>query len=278
MKKILFLIAATALLCVAVSCSDDEPKHGDGVFTVNTAMVNHIVNTNNGQVVGIANTHNKLVLDTNNHKATLELNYNDGTDKMLKLTDIIARAKRLGFYELSSPSNSQFSGYVDFNESSMRYTYTTDGGYRIISTIPEVFFLKTENTVVYNDTTPNSSTENVMYQFNIEPANMTATVKVMAIVHAKDLKFFNNITANSVPITLTPNGYIVQGENLKTKASYRSSIDSLGSTIKTTDKYPFKVFNATIDLVNDHLDATYMIGESATVTASGRTYPDYTSY
>ena len=278
MKKILFLIAATALLCAAVSCSDDEPKRGNGVFTVNTPMINHIVNTANGEVVGIANTHNKLVIDTVNHTASLELNYNDGSDMTLKLNDLKAIPKRLLYYELSSPSNSQFKGYVDFNEGSMRYTYTTDGGYRIISFTPEVFFFKTDNTVAYSDSTPNSKNDNVWYQFDIVPSNMTATVTVMDIVHVKDLKHFKNIIANSVPITLTPNGFAIQAQNLKTNAVYYSMLDSLGHNEKETNKYPFKTFNATIDLVNDQLNATYMIGDDATVTASGCTYPDYTSY
>ena len=46
--------------------------------------------------------------------------------------------------------------------------------------------------------------ENVMYQFDITPASAKAIVKVMAIVHAKDLKYFINLTANSVPFTVTP--------------------------------------------------------------------------
>ena len=272
MKKILLMIAMVALLGAIVSCSDDEPKRGNGVFTVNSPMINHIVNTANGQVVGIANTHNKLTFDTVNHKGSLELNYNN---KTIKLDDLIGKGKRPGFYELSSPSYSQFSGYVDLNQSSLRYVYTTDDGYRIISTISEVFFLKSENTVVYSDSTPNSSAVNVMYQFDIAPASMTATVKVMDIVHVKDLKHFKNIIANGVPITVTANGYAIQAQNLRTDAVYYSTLDSLGHNEKHTDKYPFKTFNATIDLVNDHLDANYMIGNDATVTAVGRTYPEY---
>ncbi len=272
MKKILLMIAIVAMLGAIASCSDDEPKRGNGVFTVNTPMINHIVNTADGQVVGIASTHNKLTFDTVNHKGSLELNYNDGSNKTIKLDDLTGWAKRPGFYELSSPSYSQFSGYVDLNQSSIRYVYTTNDGYRIISTISEIFFLKSENTVVYSDSTPNSSAVNVMYQFDIAPANMTATVTVMDIVHVKDLKHFKNIIANGVPITATANGYAIQAQNLRTDAVYYSMLDSLGHNEKHTDKYPFKTFNANIDLVNDHLDADYMIGNDATVTAIGTTY------
>ena len=46
MKKIFLLIAMAGALMLAVSCgSDDEPKRGDGVFTVNALMVNHMDNT-----------------------------------------------------------------------------------------------------------------------------------------------------------------------------------------------------------------------------------------
>lgn len=282
MKKILFVITAIAMLNVFISCGDDdEPQRGNGVFTVNTSMINHIVNTNNGEAMGIQSTYNKLVLDTIGHKASLELNYSDGTARIISLSDITASPKRLGFYELTAAANGQvkdFKGYVDFNEGSMRYRYTTADGIRVISVTPEVFFLKTQNTVTYDDTTKTTSIENTMYQFDLVPASSSAIVKVMGIVHAKDLKYFTNITANSVPITVTPTGFTINGENLKTLAYYRAYVDSTGSTIATTDKYPFKTFNATVDLVNDKLNTTYMIGSSATVTASGRTYPDYTSY
>lgn len=285
MKKILLLIAATALLTgVITSCDDNEPnRRGDGVFTVNTSMINHIVNLNSGEVVGISSTFNKLTIDTVNHKASLELKYNDGSgDQTLKLNDITATAKRLGFYTLSLSSDPTFSGYVDFNEGSMRYRYQTANGLRIISTLREVFFLKTNNVVTYLDTTEATTMESTMYQFNIDPASKTAVVKVMDIVHAKanDMKRFVDITAVGVPISVTTNGYSIAAENVKTTAHYYGTMDSTGvaEKIKTTDKYPFKVFNATIDLANDHLDAYYMIGDSAIVTATGRTYPDNTSH
>ncbi len=280
MKKILLLIATCALLMGAVSCGDDEPKRGDGVFTVNTPMVNHMYNTLTDNIVGLSRTHNKLTIDTVKHTATLELAYNDGSEKTLKLDDLKAQPKRLGFYELSSSSYSQFSGYVDFNEGAMRYRFTTPEGLRVISTTPEVFFLKTQNTIEYDDTTKTTVMENAMYQFTVDPNSLKATVKVMDIVHIKDWRYFISITGNSVPVTLTPNGYIVAGENIKTNALYRAHNDSIHASpgVMSTDKYPFKTFNADVDLVNDHLNATFMMGGSATVTATGRTYPDYTAY
>ena len=279
MKKFLLLIAAIALLGVVVSCSDDEPNRDGRVFTVNTPMVNHMVDISTGNVLGMRATHNKLTLDTANRKATLELNYGDG-NQAIKLSDLTATPSRLGFYILQSPSNSQFSGYVDFNDQSMRYTYVTGDGVRVISTISDVFFLKTQNTITYDDTTKTTEMENVMYQFTLNPSQQTAIIKVMDIEHAKDLKRFVNITASNVPVTITPNGYAISGENINTTANYIAHMDSTGTSqgTKTTDKYPFKNFNANIDLVNDHLDITYKMGESATVVASGKTYPDYPAY
>jgi len=280
MKKIFLMIVACAIIGTAVSCSDnDEPKRGDGVFTVNTSMVNHMVNSGSGTVIGISTTHNLLTLDTVKHTASVELNYNDGTgEKQLKLEGLTATPKRLGFYELSSPNYRSFSGYVDFNEGSIRYRYTTMGGMRVISVTPEVFFLKTANTVTYDDTTKATSIENVMYQFDIAPASNTAIVKVMGILHAKDMKYFNSITAAGVPYTVTTNGFAIDAENLKTNALYIAHVDSTGhmdGPVSSTDKYPFKKFKATIDLTNDHLEADYMMGGSATVTATGKTYPNY---
>ncbi len=279
MKKIFLLIAMAGALMIAVSCSDDdEPKRGNGVFTVNTPMINHMYNTITGEVLGLSNTHNKLTIDTVKHTASLELVYNDGTEHTLVLKDLTARAKRLGFYELSSSSYAQFSGYVDFNESSMRYRYTTESGLRVVSTMSEVFFLKSNNTIAYDDTTTSTQMENVMYEFSFTPGRDKAVVKVMGITHAKDVKYFNSITAMNVPYTITPNGYVLSGKNIPTTARYIATYDSTFTNEKTTTDYPFKTFDAELDLINDFIDAVYMMGEHATVTATGRTYPDYTAY
>lgn len=280
MKKILLLIAAVGILMTAVSCGDDEPKRGNGVFTVSEAMVNHAFDTQTDQVLGVSTTHCKVTVDTKKLTATIELTYNDGQGiKTLTLDDLTVKSKGLKFFELSSSSMSNFNGYVDINEeSSMRYFFTTADGIRIISMTPDVFFLKTKNTVSYDDGASTSETDNVMYTFHIEPTGNTAIVTVAGIVHAKDVKYFNSITAASVPFTVTPNGFTFNGENLKTDAIYRNYVDSTGSVISHTDKYPFKTFNATVDLVNDRLEANYMIGNSATVTATGCTYLDVYDY
>lgn len=276
MKKILLLIAVAGLFLGTISCGDDEPGRKRTVFTVNTPMVNHMVNANGETVIGIASTYNKLTLDTVKRTASVELNYNVGQGEMqLKIEDITAAYNsKLGLYELTSPTHESFKGYADFGESSMRYCYTTTSGIRIISVTPEVFFRKTHSTITYDDTTATSTSESTMYQFSINPSTQTATIEVMDIVHAKDLKEFKNITANNVPITVTPDGFTISGTNLMTNAKYTFYDYSTGSSIAETDKYPFKTFNATIDLVNGGMDATYMIGGSATVVATGKTYPD----
>lgn len=284
MKKILLLIAAIGLVLGAISCSDDdEPKRGNGVFTVNTPMINHIVDLNNGNVLGMSATHNKLTLDTIKHQASVELTYNTGSgDDIIVISGISATPVRLGFYSLMAPKGSpvkDFSGYVDFNESSIRYSYTTNDGIRVISTIADVFFLKTHNTISYLDTTKTTEMENVMYQFTLTPGRSTAITKVMAIVHAKDMKFFNSITATNMPVEVTRNGYTFTGQNIPTTSVFRNWTDSVGiPTTKTTDKYPFKTFLATVDLENDSIIASFMMGDSAIVVASGRTYPNYTAY
>ena len=281
MKKILVLIASVAMLSFAItSCGDDEPaRRGNGVFTVNTSMFNHIVNTNNGQVLGISSTHNKLTIDTVHHTANLELTYDDGTEHTVKLEGIKAMPKRLGFYALSG-NNSQvkeLTGYVDFNEGAMRYAYTTADGIRVVSMTPEVFYLKTNTVLTYDDTTKSNTVGDAMYQFDIIPASQTANVKVMQLTYAKEFKYFENITSNGVAFTVTPTGFTISGTGLKTTATYRTMMDSTGHNRKTTDKYPFKTFNAVVDIVNDTLDANFTIG-GATVVATGRTYPDYTAY
>ena len=285
MKRFFLLIAGVALLATAVSCgSDDEPKPRNSVTSVNPLMINHMVNTNNGQVLGVTSVQNKLTMDTAKHTASLELHYLDGTaEKTLTLENVTAKPKRMLFYELEGTNDVNLSGYVDFNEGpSLRFVYRTPEGILVTSTMPEIFFSDTKSTIVYNDATPTSVSLTTYYQFTINPATQTAIVQVEDITHDKDLKRFINITAQTVPYTVTQDGFVIAGENLKTNATYDSFDYNTGSNTTTTDKYPFKTFNATITLNNnqlqDHLDATYMIGSNATVTATGRTYPNYTSY
>lgn len=281
MKKILLLIALTGILMCAISCGDDDDRPVRTKFTVNTTMLNHMTSGDN--VIGLAVTQNKLEIDTVNHIASLELNYNAGQgDKQFKLENITATPKGVNFFTLYSPTNSSFSGYADFSEGgAMRYSYTTADGIRVISMTPEVFFRKTASAITYDDTTKATNWESAMYQFTINATTNTATVEVMDILHAKDWKHFVNITGNSVPVTVTRNGFVIAGENIKTTATYYAQRDSLNtnpSAFKTTDKYPFKTFRSEIDLGNDRLDANYMIGASATVTATGRTYSNSIEY
>ena len=115
MKKFFYLIASIVLLMGAISCSnDDEPKpeRGDGVFIVNTPMVNHIVNTNSGEILGMSAVYNKLTLDTVNHQASVELAYNDGKgNKTVKLNGITATPKRLGFYNLTASASAELKDF-----------------------------------------------------------------------------------------------------------------------------------------------------------------------
>ena len=74
-------------------------------------------------------------------------------------------------------------------------------------------------------------------------------------------------------MTVTPDGYTIAGENIATNALYRAWTDSVGTANrKNTDKYPFKTFNAVLDLEKDSIHTTFMMGSSATVVASGTTY------
>ena len=100
---------------------------------------------------------------------------------------------------------------------------------------------------------------------------------ILTIQNAQISIHFSNLVACYCRIitgNITANGFTINATNLKTTATYYSYVDSTGTDKATTNKYPFQTFNATVDLVNDHLDANYMISNSATVVATGKTYPD----
>jgi len=154
----------------------------------------------------------------------------------------------------------------------MRYAYTTTTGYRVISTLKEVFYLSTTTQMAYNDTTQDNKVDNAMYQFEINPTTMTATVKVMALVHNKESKYFESITAYNVPVTATKEGYHVEGKNLSTTAIYRAYDGSTGSSTKTTNAYPFGTFTAELSLESETFTATYTLNHIMNNGDTGETY------
>jgi len=271
MKFTQLLLLATVLLLSVTSCSnDDSPsKGGSSKRTVTTQMINHVVNNATGEVLAPAATQNKLTIDTSAHVASLELNYSIGSTSMTATADNLTAAySRLGFYKLAlNGSNSQVTaldGYVDFNEGSMKYAYTTSNGYRVISTLPEVFYLSTSTAMTYSDTTLCDTVTDAIYQFTIYPATMTATVQVMMLLHTSDLKYFENITGKNVPVTVTANGYVISGTNIATTAVYRGYDSSTGSETKTTTVYPFGSFTATLNLETDKFTADYTLNHTST--------------
>jgi len=279
--RITHLLLALALIMGMVACGDEDTpgKGGSSERTVNTTMLNHVVNNATGEVL-VATTTNKLTFDTAAHTASLELNYSDGsTVHTISAPNLTANPSRLGFYKLSMPSqNSQLtdlSGYIDFNESAMRYAYTTSSGYRVISTLKEVYYLSTNTVLTYSDSTASTTSEGTMYQFTINPTTMTATVQVMMILDAQDHKYFESITGRDVPVTATATGYTVHGTNIETTAIYRAYDSSTGSSTKTSNKYPFTTFDATLNLETETLEASYVLAGKVTAKASGQTYSKY---
>lgn len=243
----------------------------DGMTTIKSSMVNHMYNTTTNQVIGITNTRNTLFIDTIRHSAQVELVYNNGGEQTVSYMDLTTRTPRYGFYELASLSDPLFNGYVDFNEGSIRYTYMTADSLRVISTFPEVFFLNTDNTIAYDDSTVTAQ-ENVMYQFILNADDMTATVIVMDIVHAKDKRHLLRVAATDVPFTVTSNGYSFSGEDVATTSRYISADEP--TIVKTTNEYPFVKLDIDVDLVSDRIVANFMLGQHTTVTTIGKTYPD----
>jgi len=290
MKRICSLLTAIALLTILLAaCSnDDSPsKGGDAKRTVNTTMLNHIVSTTTGEVLPPATAKNQLTIDTAAHTAALTLNYHNGNNAVaVDAPNLTAQPARLGFYNLSSTDASlSLSGYVDFNEANLKYAYT-HGGYRIVSTLSELFYLSTTTTMNYSDTTASHTVDNAIYQFEINPLTMTATVKIMELLHAQANKYFENITARNVPVTLSASGYNISGEQIATTAVYRAYDSATGSSTKTSNDYRFGALSASLSVENDtftitytidHLDGDGKVNGTASASASGHTYSNKTT-
>jgi len=268
-----------ALVLGLAACGDDDPiNKGGSKRTVSTPMVNHVVNTGTGEVT-VASTTNTLTIDTAAHTASLELKFaGSNGDQTVSIGDLSATPSRLGFYKLSmNGSNSQasnVSGYVDFNEAAMKYAYTATSGYRVVSTLSEIFYLSTNTSLSYNDTTTSTDT-GAYYQFTLYPSTMTAKVQIMALLHTGDGKYFNSITGYNVPVVATATGYTISGNDIATVGIYRGYDEDTGTETKTTDKYPFTTFTANLDLESDTFTASYVLAGKTKATASGQTYNKY---
>lgn len=275
-KRFLYTLAAVVTLASLTACGDDdEPIVRRNEVTVTPTMLTHTVNTATGQVVDVANYPSQLIINTTGLTTSLQTSYSlDGTTTLTaNLTGMPTTEATSRVYSFAASGNgtvNNLSGRADLNELAYKWMFST-GTYRVIAVSSEIFYLSTQSKITDNDSIT-SNVYNAYYQFEIDPAAMTATVKVMSLSDEVDYKFFDNITGYRVPVVATASGFQLDCDKVTTEAIYRAYDDETGSTKKKTDDYPFHNFHAVIDLAGDHFEASFKLGDRAYITAQGNVY------
>jgi len=286
MKKLFFLSFACALMLLS-ACGDDNNGISDSLErTVTRTMVTHVYNTSTNEIYALASAENSFSFQLSTLKGTAQLVYSlDGgaTKQSATINNVTMTLTRTGVYALSASNTgniTDFSGYIDFNESALRFNYTVDGNKRVIATQSEIFFLACVSQLNYTDST-SSATDAADYQFEINPTNMTATVKIMELNDQMDVKFFNSITAAGATVTTTATGYEITANALQATTIYRGYDAETGSETTTSSEYGIANLHATIDLEQNYMQMTYKLGkwekgsyrsDIANVNATGTVY------
>lgn len=265
MRKLLsLLLAACALMVVTTACGDDDDNPiNRGERTITVDVVDHVV-APDGKVAMQANqlayTFNLTDL-TGGVKLTPTLGGTQQTFNVsgLKLTSVGTNQYRLSANNMGGLTS--MVGYLNFNEVSVRFTYEANG-YKVVSTIPEVFSLKTRTEVAY-DTIPAQTSDDVIYQFDLDPEHMSAEVEIKAFPDLERKRMLAIESLTDADVTTTKDGYDITATQLKTTATYPVN----GGTAKT-DSYVITDLKAHLDLYENTLTLTCGLG-SYKITVTG---------
>lgn len=275
------LIMCAAFLTLLAACGDDEPGKRSGERTMQPTLINHIVDNNTGDVT-IEAVPYSFVLRTAGPSvgATVQ----KGTERFT-VSQCATTSPSANFYNFTgSNGNVSFlNGIIDLNEGNFWCRYTLGGQYRVVATLPEVFFLSTTTTLSYDNGT-SSSDASTMYQFNINPSSRTASITIMSLLHSQEERFFTTIVAHGANVALTAQGYRISIDDADCEAIFRRYDAGTGSSLSTTSEYKLTGFSATLDIESQSLNAEYNLlrmRRSATpqevisttrVTATGTVY------
>ena len=294
-EKYVMLLAVLAMMLVLPACgNDDEPGWKDRDVEFETQLLNHVYDTSAGDACTVTEAKNKLVF---HRKAlTADLHLLPGASELggatfdltgLKLT-LDDESGRYSYVSATTPNPhiTDIRLTVDFNEQAMDVYYTIDNRYRVMSTMPQVFFLG--NTVKQTYDPKTSSIDNsCIFQFDIDSKSMTATVHISPLTNTKLALMFETIIMRGVPVEATAGGYALKSDRPVVVSVYRR-IDSSAGTLTTTDArdsnghqlYPMSGMKAKLSLVSGVHETTFTMGsveektQPFTVQAKGTFYKE----
>lgn len=293
-NKLMMLLAAMALVLSFSSCNkEDDPDWKKRDVTMKVTTLNHMWNTSTDLLVSLNETENTVVFHRADETADLKLfaHASQATPYEIKGLKLVAD-KESGRYTCHAATTtdidvSDLSLTVDFNEQSVEVHYTVGKDLRVMSTMPQVFFLGNEMKQVFPKTAPLTDNRSII-QFDIDrfKDNYTATMHLAPIVNIELATWFDNLIVRDIPVTVTRDGFIMEAPAPETVSVYRR-IDSSAGTETTTDardshgyqRFPVTDLKVTVNLANGTHETSFKMGredESTqwSLSVKGKKYAD----
>ncbi len=257
MKKHLIYMFAGLLALGCASCGEDDPViPRDREVTMRLNTISHIVDTQNS-TMSVASGSTVVVLsgDRTTCNATLSTAGLDNVSVSgATLTGIEDHAGR---YHMSGGTSTaaNFTGLLDMNEQAIFANYTIGGRYRVMTTLPEVYYTQARSELTYSDGTSYTQNLGGMYQIDIDPATMTATLHIMQLHNGKESHYYTSIIARGIPVTLLANGYRLNAAMVSAEVNHTVN----NQLVIDTDNYHIANINFTADIAEGTMSANYTL-------------------
>jgi len=276
----MLIVAVLAVVATTLAACGDDDNNGisrDGDRTFKMTMLNHVTDLQTGEVMPLNEAVTNYTYNMNNNTVAMTMRAAlDGSTvqefpiSTMSMSEVGSSA--VYAFKSANPSSivSDLDGIIDFAEISTRNYYTVNGRYRVFSTKPEIFFLNTSTAIVPNDTTASTTYSGAMYQFNIDPATMTADFLMLGLLFEPVSKFFNSVRMPGATVEATSTGYtITGGPNVRTDSYYSRNLDK---TDNYTTHDSIQNLKATIDLEKNTVEADLYFNIKHHVTIKGTVY------
>ena len=257
MKKHLSYLFAGLLALSCASCGSDDPViPRDREVTMKINTISHIVDTQNATMSVAGGTTTVVVNnDRTSCNATLSTaGLNDVCVSGVSLTGIEDHAGR---FHMSGGTSTvtNFTGLLDMNEQAIFANYTIDNRYRVMTTLPEVYYTQARSELTYSDGSTYTQNLGGMYQIDIDPATMTATLHIMQLHNGKESHYYTSIVARGIPVTLLVNGYRLNTAMVSAEVNHTLN----NQTVIDTNNYHLADLYFTADIAEGTMTAYYTL-------------------
>lgn len=293
-NKLMTLLAVMALVLSFSSCNkDDDPDWKKRDITMKVTNLNHMWSTATDLCVSVNETENTLVFHRADETADLKLYAHSSQTTPFEINGLkLVADKESGRYTCHAATTSDrdvtdLSLTVDFNEQCFEVHYTVGNDIRVMSGMPQLFFLGNEMKQVFPKGTPLTDNRSIIqFDMDMSKLNMTATMHLAPIVNTDLVMWFDNLIVRDIPVTVTRDGFTLEAPAPETVSVYRR-IDSSAGTETTTDardskgyqRFPVTDLKVTINMATGTHETSFKMGRADestlwSISVKGKKYAD----